>query len=196
MLYLLPLIGALIGWITNYIAVKMLFHPRNPIQLPGFVLQGVFPKRQKVFAHRLGSVVSNELFSVEDVKRLLHASAQSDQFKNVIDQHIETVLTQKLPEKIPMLSMVMSPQLIGVAKEAFNSELNELLNAVVDALGGHLDEALDVHAIIEEKVANFSSDKLEEILFAIMKKEFRFIEFVGGVLGFLIGCVQVLLVSL
>ena len=44
--------------------------------------------------------------------------------------------------------------------------------------------------MVREKVSSFSSDKLEEILFAIMKREFRFVELVGAVLGFLIGSVQ------
>ena len=42
-------------------------------------------------------------------------------------------------------------------------------------------------------MAGFSSDKLEEILQAVMKKEFRFVELVGGVLGFLIGVIQLAL---
>ena len=52
--YLLPLIAALIGWLTNLIAVKMLFHPRKSINLGFFSVQGVFPKRQKALAKKLG----------------------------------------------------------------------------------------------------------------------------------------------
>lgn len=47
-----------------------------------------------------------------------------------------------------------------------------------------------------EKVKNFSSDKLEEILYSIMKKEFVFIEIIGAVLGFLIGVIQILITYL
>jgi uncharacterized membrane protein YheB (UPF0754 family) len=46
---------------------------------------------------------------------------------------------------------------------------------------------------VREKVESFSSDKLEDMLFSIMKKEFRFIEIVGGVLGFFIGLLQLLI---
>ena len=49
-LLLLPIIAALIGWSTNYLAVKMLFHPRLPLRIMGFSIQGVFPKRQKQLA--------------------------------------------------------------------------------------------------------------------------------------------------
>jgi uncharacterized membrane protein YheB (UPF0754 family) len=49
---------------------------------------------------------------------------------------------------------------------------------------------MDVEAVVREKVAAFSSDKLEEMLLGIMRREFRFIERVGAVLGFVIGLVQ------
>ena len=195
-LYSLPLIGAIIGWVTNYLAVKMLFHPRKPIPLGFFTLQGVFPKRQEAFAHKLGQIVSTELFSADDVKRLLHESAGSEELHRVIDEHIEQVITERLPKAIPMLQMILNPELVATVKNAFSGELTELLDEVVNALGGRLDDALDVHAIVEEKVANFSSDKLEEILFAIMKREFKFIEAVGAFLGFLIGCTQLCMVGL
>ena len=57
-LILLPIIAALIGWLTNYLAVKMLFHPKLPLQVLGFSIQGVFPKRQKQLADKLGSLVA------------------------------------------------------------------------------------------------------------------------------------------
>ena len=44
--------------------------------------------------------------------------------------------------------------------------------------------------MVTDKVSNFSSDKLEEILQSVMKKEFKFIEIIGGVLGFVIGLIQ------
>jgi uncharacterized membrane protein YheB (UPF0754 family) len=44
-------------------------------------------------------------------------------------------------------------------------------------------------------VAAFSSDKLEQILYEMMSKEFRFVEIIGGILGFLIGMMQVMLTS-
>jgi uncharacterized membrane protein YheB (UPF0754 family) len=54
-----------------------------------------------------------------------------------------------------------------------------------------LKTELDLERIVTEKVAGFSSDKLEGILYQIMASEFRFVEILGGVLGFLIGLLQV-----
>ena len=57
----------------------------------------------------------------------------------------------------------------------------------------HLQEELDLEKIVTEKVSAFSSDKLEDILYQIMSKEFRFVEILGGIIGFIIGIVQVLI---
>ena len=54
------------------------------------------------------------------------------------------------------------------------------------------DKALlvDIEKMVTDKVSNFSSDKLEDLLQSVMSKEFRFIEIIGGVLGFVIGLIQ------
>jgi uncharacterized membrane protein YheB (UPF0754 family) len=44
--------------------------------------------------------------------------------------------------------------------------------------------------MVTEKVANYSSDKLEEILLSVLKKEFGFLELIAAVLGFVIGLIQ------
>lgn len=70
-----------------------------------------------------------------------------------------------------------------------------ILNTYKQGIEKALD-AVDIESAIASKVFNFSSDKLEEILISIMKKEFRFVEISGGILGFIIGLVQVILVKL
>ena len=57
----------------------------------------------------------------------------------------------------------------------------------------NLENDLDLEKIVIEKVAQFSSEKLEQILNGVMLKEFRSVEIIGGVLGFLIGLLQVLI---
>jgi len=189
----LPVIGAMIGWFTNFLAVKMLFHPRKPFGIWPFYIQGVFPKRQKVFAEKLGEMVSTELFSIDDVMEKLVEKAHSKEISKLVAERIEYVITRKLPVVIPMVAMVLSQELVDKVKEAFMGDLEEMIEKVIYELGGDIKEELDVKVIVEEKVANFSSDKLEQLLFAIMKREFRFIELMGAVLGFIIGSIQLAL---
>ena len=83
-----------------------------------------------------------------------------------------------------------------MARKAILEQFMEGLDEWMGSLKPRLEQNLDVKAIVKEKVSKFSSDKLEEVLYLIMKKEFRFIEFAGAVLGFLIGCLQILILTI
>lgn len=196
LLYTLPLIGALIGWLTNYIAIKMLFHPRKEVRILFIPVQGVFPKRQQDFARKLGQIVSEELVSVEDLTAHLKEKATSEAILNHIAERLEEAVAARLPRAFPMLAMFMSSDVAEKIKTFLMEQIGSLNEELIDKLSGELEEELDVHRIVEEKVAAFSSDKLEEILFSIMRREFKFVEMVGAVLGFLIGVAQVLLLTL
>ncbi len=192
---LFPFIGAAIGWLTNYIAVKMLFHPREPKSLLFFSVQGVFPKRQKVFAKKLGKLVSEELISVPELIDRLAKVADSERAQQMVGESIERVIRHKLPEVIPMIAMVLNDEMVLTVRRTFAAELTPFMQELLHRMGEDIENELSVQQIVEEKVAEFSSDKLEEILMEIMRREFRFIELVGGVLGFLIGTVQLGLLS-
>jgi uncharacterized membrane protein YheB (UPF0754 family) len=94
---------------------------------------------------------------------------------------------------MPIISMFIGDKTIEQLKSVFMKELESLFPVVMTTYMEKLKHELDLEAIVTEKVSNFSSDKLEEILQGIMSKEFRFIEVIGAVLGFLIGILQVII---
>ena len=193
MIYLLPVIAALIGWATNYLAVKMLFHPKLPISILGISIQGVFPKRQAQLARKLGDLVSDELFSVEDVSKKIKTFSTSPETMEMVGQKIEKTIREKLVKSFPMLSMFLSDDMIAKVAGIFKVELQDFISESADALTEKLESELNVREMVTEKVEAFSTEKLEELLTSLMKKEFRSIELVGAFLGFLIGCIQVAL---
>lgn len=194
--YSLPFIAALIGWFTNYIAIKMLFHPKKEIKFLFFRIQGVFPKRQKDLAKKLGGIVSQELFSAKDIQSTLKEVASAPTIKELIGNKLEAIIYEKLPKVIPMVAMFLSPELVNKIKNALTSDIDKMLNELMGEVSDKLEDVLDVEGIVEEKVNNFSCEKLEELLIQIMRKEFKFIEIIGAVLGFIIGVVQLLLIKL
>jgi uncharacterized membrane protein YheB (UPF0754 family) len=195
-LLIIPVISAFIGWITNWIAIKMLFHPREPKKILGITFHGLFPKRQKQFAGRLGKLVSNELISFGDIEAKITNPDNLSKILPAVEEHIDHFLREKLKEKIPMIGMFMGEQAILQFKAIFVEELEELFPVIMKNYMGTLQSELDLERIVIEKVSLFSTDKFEEILNQIMSKEFKFIELIGAVLGFLIGIVQVVLTLL
>lgn len=195
-LFLIPIISAFIGWFTNWIAIKMLFHPRVPKKILGITFQGIFPKRQQQFAMKLGKLVSNELLSFDDIEKKISKPENIEKLMPVLEAHIDRFLREKLAAQIPMLAMFIGEKTIAQVKGVFMEELQSLFPILMKQYMSTLQNELDLEKIVTEKVGKFSSDKLEEILNQIMSSEFRFVEVIGGVLGFLIGIVQVLLTLL
>lgn len=191
MIILIPFISAFIGYFTNWIAIKMLFHPKKPVRVFGMTIQGIFPKRQAQFAQKLGVLVATELIHFDEIAAKLKDPEQLKDLNPTIESHIDTFLRIRLKEKIPVVAMFIGDNTIAKLKDGMMEEINVLLPEVIDRYTHGLGEKIDIERMVTEKVAAFSSDKLEDILQAIMKKEFRFVEILGGVVGFIIGLLQV-----
>lgn len=195
-LILIPVISAFIGWVTNWVAIKMLFHPRNPVNVLGIRIQGIFPKRQEQFAEKLGKLVSRELLSFSDIEEKISNPENLKKVLPMVETHIDHFLRVKLSESMPMISMFIGDKTIEKLKGTFMEELEILFPKVMKDYTNTLKQQLDLEHIVTEKVKAFSGDKLEEILYQVMAKEFRFVEIIGGILGFLIGLLQVALTLL
>lgn len=192
-LIFIPLISAFIGWFTNWIAIKMLFHPRVPKKILGITFHGIFPKRQQQFAEKLGKLVSHELLSFADIEAKITDPANLDKIMPMVDNHIDHFLRVKLAEAMPVIGIFVGDKTINQLKEIFLKEMRELFPLIMGNYMGKLQDQLDLEKIVTSKVASFSSDKLESILNQIMSKEFKFVEIIGGVLGFIIGLIQILI---
>ena len=186
------MLSAFTGWVTTWIAIKMLFHPRKPIRILGISIQGIFPKNQRLIAEKLGQVVGKELLSFSEIEEKVTNPENLQKLRPDIESHIDNFLRNKLKDVFPMLAMLMGDKTITQLKEAFLLELESLFPVLMKSYMNKLQHDLDLEKIVTEKVAGFSTQKLEDILNQITKKEFKFLEVIGGGFGLLIGVAQVM----
>ena len=193
MIYTLPFIAALVGWFTNYIAVKMLFHPKKPVNVLGvYTLQGIFPKNQLNVANKIGKMVAEELLSSQDLKNHIITPENVEAIVQVIENKIEDFFSTKLPKRYPRLTKILlTDKLKTRIVQELMEEVDSTVPEVIDGYFGEIGERFNVEEIIKEKVNNLPSEKLETLLMNLLEKEFKFIEYVGAVIGFIIGWVQV-----
>jgi uncharacterized membrane protein YheB (UPF0754 family) len=192
-LILIPFISAFIGWFTNWIAIKMLFHPKEPKKILGITFQGIFPKRQVQFAEKLGILVSKELISFSEIEEKITDPKNIQKLMPIVEVKIDEFLRSRLSDAFPIISMFIGENTISQLKAVFMKELETLFPNMIKTYMKSLESSLDLEKIVTEKVSGFSSDKMEDILNQIMSKEFRFVEIIGAVLGFIIGIFQVVL---
>lgn len=190
---LLPLVGALIGWLTNWIAVKLIFRPYQPVKLLGYTLQGVVPKRREELAKRIGEVIEKELLSADDLLKYLGSKEMVGGIGETLSSAIKTRIMEKLPLFIPLsLKGIISDAIT----EQVQKELPSFISDLLSGMEGKFKEKFKPGEIVEIKVNSFPLDRLEAIILAVAARELKHIEVLGGVLGFVIGLLQVMLLML
>jgi len=193
---LLPLIAGLIGWFTNYVAVTMLFRPRNPTKILGITIQGIFPKRQKFLAERFGKLVAEQLLSSQDIKSRLLSGESINSVMQMIEEKIENYLEDVFPEKYPITSIFFGSKRKSQIKQDLMEEVHVAVPELLENYAGRIDSEINIEEMVRQKVEELDPLKLEKLINSILKKEFAFIEWIGAILGFFIGLIQVLITYL
>jgi uncharacterized membrane protein YheB (UPF0754 family) len=187
-----PLITAFIGYITNWAAVKMIFHPREFVGIGPIGWQGVIPARNAKFAADIAANVGEVLsardlaagFDPDDIERLLAGR---------LDAEMPAVVRQAAEVIRPGLWDEMAPEAQQVVIAQLRAEGSTMAREVVGDLAELSDELLDLKALVVDLLSGENVDRLVRLFQRLGRRELRFIEYYGGVFGFLVGCVQVLL---
>lgn len=182
------IIGGLIGWITNVLAIKLLFRPLNPIKIPiiNFEIWGLIPKRKGEIAANIGEVVSKELLSIDDIINNAFEDNDKEALNIYITDKIKDVINKKL-EAIPMSFRMMASPFID---DILNKEVPNAVNSIGNDLIDNIKNKVSIEKIVEDKVNELDLLKLEDIILKVAKKELTQIEYWGLVLGALIGLIQ------
>lgn len=191
----LPLIGALIGWLTNLLAVKLLFRPYQPIRLFGLplVIQGVLPKRRQELARSIGETVESELLTFEDLLKQVHNEEMTKRLSQVISDAVHEAVMVRTPGLIPgSVKKFLADTLANMVED----RTPELVDWLVGEVSHTAREEIKIGRIVEDRMNSFPLEVLEQVIFRVASREIKHITVLGGVLGFLIGLLQVLLLFL
>jgi len=231
-------IGATIGYITNFIAIKMLFRPYKAKKLGGITVipQGIIPKEKANLAKNVANVVENHLLDREELHKLINSEKFKDEIKNLISSKVDSFNIPNIsefikanPEKVAqnisefVMDMIKKNFPFAMAILSEDGVKNMVLNNI-ETLAIKIDNMIDVEKfvdkeniktnlqneaiqflekesvkiienlkigeLVENKVKNFDEKQLEDMLFSLMDKHFKFINLAGAVLGGIIGLVQ------
>ncbi|HZN39013.1 MAG TPA: DUF445 family protein [Planctomycetota bacterium] len=185
----IPAIGAVIGWSTNWLAVKMIFRPIRPRQFLGLRFQGLVGRRQAELARAIGRVVGTHLVEHKD----LVSSLDQLDFSAILGKVLERGLAPKLQELrgLPLIGGYLTEARVADLRNAIVQSVMVHRQAMLDEVEKGLSKGLDVPHLVETKVATFAVEKLEALILEVAGRELRAIVVLGGVLGGLIGLLQV-----
>ena len=185
---LLTVVGALIGWITNIFAIKLLFRPIKPIKIPltRFTIVGLIPKCKKEIAKNIGEVVANELISIRELMDEVVTEEDLTQIRFFVKRKIKAVIDEKLNIiPFPFKGMIQGP-----LDELVETEVNNGLTDIIVNIKDMIELRVNIAKIVEDNIMALDLRELERIILQVAKKELKHIEILGFILGGVIGLVQ------
>lgn len=185
----IPAIGGVIGWSTNWLAVKMIFRPIRARRFLGIRVQGLIGRRQQELAQAIGRVVGDHLVEHEDVVKALNKL----DFTGILGGVLDRGLAPKIQElrSLPLIGGFLTEERISDIRGSIVQGILAHKETVLDEVERGLAKGLDVQGLVEQKVAAFAIEKLERLILDVAARELRAIVVLGGVLGVLIGLLQV-----
>ncbi len=189
-LIIFMLVGGLIGYITNKIAVKMLFRPVKPINLILFKIQGVLPKRKAALSKSIAKTVKEELLNENDILNSLLTEESKSKLKKALEEELIKQVDNFLPAPAKaLLGSTLETKLRTAIDENGDLLIERLVNKLKDGSVSYID----IEKLVEEKINKLDFKEIEKIVLNLTRKELRHIEKIGLVLGLAIGLVQFLI---
>jgi len=194
--FLIPLLSAFIGWLAAWVALRMLFFPKQPVRVLGISFQGVFHKRQKEVIEQIGGLIAGEFANIGDVIPHLSINQQIKEIKKLVEARLDEYLTGTFERKHPVLAAFLTDKRRVEFKQEILEEIEFFAPEIIDHVIIKLEKDFDVAGLVSSKAGNMQVDKLEDSLVGILKKEFAFIEYTCAALGLVVGLIQLLLTYL
>lgn len=194
--WILPLFGLLVGYLTNVIALKVIFEPLEPIKIGPYQLQGLFLKRQPEVARVLCRITTQEVITINNILHAMLTGPKSERTKKMIQSHVRKSIDETASWGVmgvgkPLVRAFMGTQnyidlKVRAADMALSIAEDELAHNQAFSAGQH--EIIET--LLRTRMESLSSSEFQEILRPAFKEDEWKLIIVGAVLGLTAGFLQ------
>jgi uncharacterized membrane protein YheB (UPF0754 family) len=193
----LPIVGALVGTVTNWLAIQMLFKPEEPQKYLGGLVtyQGMFPKRQHEIASKMGQIAADDLIIPSEIFEELADKLLPETIDALAIEAWEAALRPKVPQLFQVADALVPTDSRPAMREKIANLASERL---VDVKGQVVELAtaqIDIHKMLTGALQSLKKSQFEQLIRGLFEREEGYLIVFGGILGAAIGALQLFLVS-
>ena len=188
----LPIGGAVVGYATNWIALKWIFEPTYPTRFGPFVLQGLFLQRQKEVSEQFSTYISANILTSQEIWKEILSSPSEKLFGDIIVRNVPFLSGNQVRALVERLQIALTNNYQGAAglKELTNRSLLQAVKLTGAQLHAYSNQALGLRALLIERMSTLTPKEFEQVLRPIFQEDEIILIVAGGVLGFAAGAVQ------
>ena len=159
--WILPVCGFLVGWATNWLALKVIFRPLNPHKFGPFTMHGIFLKRQAEVSETFARVNCVEILHTKAIWETILTGPLSSNFFAMLRAH-SIVFTEKLVGGIkPLIVFSMGSTEYSEMKEEIAKQISDTLPSIMPYSYAYTTEALNMETTIRERMQKLSYPEFE-----------------------------------
>ncbi|PRX50490.1 hypothetical protein B0I33_102612 [Prauserella shujinwangii] len=191
---IMPIFGASIGFFTDWLAIKLIFVPREPIRLfHRFTLQGKFQRRRAEVARQYGELIAHDVLTVPNLMESILRGPRSDRLMAMIQRLVASAVDEQSGATRPFVRVTIGEARLAELKRAAAQRAMRRLPDTVRHAEGYLTEAMDVANMVEKRMLQLTPIEYEGLLRPAFRQDEWKLIVVGGIIGGIVGELQVLL---
>jgi uncharacterized membrane protein YheB (UPF0754 family) len=191
--WLLPVAGGIVGYVTNWVALQMIFRPLEPTRYLIVTYQGMFLRRQDEVSRELADLIATRLVTAPRVVESVVRGAASTELRHLIEERVgEAIdrLTDFSRGALGVLLATMTSEARAETKALARQRMVEAIPACARAVERHLGHAMDLKSLIYPRLRALPKPQFEDILRSCFREDEIILILVGAALGLVVGLAQ------
>ena len=190
--WVMPVFGGLTGWLTDWLALKLIFEPRDEKRVFGlFRWQGLFHKRRDEVAVDYGTLIANEILTPANISEAILSGPMSDRLFDMVQKHVQKTVDDQAGIARPLVVFRIGSRNYQDMKRSVAEGVMHRMPEALKHVEEYATDAMDLKNNLIEKIKLLSDEDFEGLLRPIFKQDEWKLIAVGAVLGFLVGELQV-----
>ena len=194
-LWFLPMTGLLVGWATNWLALKMVFEPQEPRSFGPLQWQGLFLMRQKEVSTAYAAFFAERILHPEALVDRVVQGPASDRLIEMLQRYVEQAVDQASGIAKPLLQLTVGTEEWRILKQEISTRLALTVPYELDRVHDYTAEAIKIEKELQHNLEGLSPEEFEQVLRPLFRQDENTLIAVGAVLGGIAGCIQWMLVT-
>jgi uncharacterized membrane protein YheB (UPF0754 family) len=189
-----PIMGVIVGYITNWMALQMIFRPLEPKKFIFFTYQGLFLRRQAEVSKELANIIAHKVLNTENLIKIIFKGKGGDLLVKLVLDNAYKGVESLVQDKAPIAPVLLGSEKIQLIKMKVADKLVGIIPDIVDRVQLYITDTLKIEETVSERLTKLSKAEFEDILHSVFKEDEMTLILLGAFLGGMVGLAQALLV--
>jgi uncharacterized membrane protein YheB (UPF0754 family) len=191
--WVLLVCGPIVGWVTNWVAILMIFEPVEPRRIMGIRFQGMFLRRQQEVADIYAGVIADDIVTVKNMGEELLHGANSDRTRRMIADALRPAIDRSVGSARPLVRLAVGPQSYDAIRETVAQEGVEYTITPLSDPDINRRQSAAIRTLLAERMREMESEDFSDMLRSAIRQDEWLLLAHGGVLGVVGGALHLLL---